>query len=141
MKKRRHVVLSLALVTSLLCGVPSSAAFNAGEKSKNYTYDNKTGSISVMADVETNAGGTYYKYKGDIYYPSEVKLNTIVQGYYSSGGKLIPISGEKTVEKGKTATAYARIPDGKKGVCTTSKPCKSTGTVKSKNVGEVVYPK
>lgn len=141
MKKRRHVVLSLALVTSLLCGVPSSAAFNAGEKSKNYTYDNKTGNISIMADVDTNAGGTYYKYKGDIYYPSAIKLNTVVMGYYSSNGNIIPITAEKTVASGKTATAYARVPDGKKGVCTTNNPCNSIGTVKSKNVGQVTYPK
>lgn len=141
MNKGKKVVISLSLAASLLCSVPSFAAFNAGENSKNYKYDGKTGSISVMADVDTNAGGTYYKYKGDIYYPSEVKLNTVVIGYYSSGGKVIPISGEKTVEKGRTATAYARVPDGKKGVCTVSKPCTSSGAVKNKNVGEVVYPK
>lgn len=140
MKKRINIVFSLLLAGSLMCSVPSLAVFNAGLKTKSFTYSGKKGSISVMADVDTNTGGTYYKYKGDIYYPSKSKLSTFVQGYYSSNGKKYPITNEKTETSSKTATVYAYVPDKKVGVCTSSKPCYSDGTVKSSDVGRVKYP-
>lgn len=96
MIRKNGIILSLILaVTLCFGGVTSEAAFNAGLKTKTFTYSNKKGSVSVMADVTGSSAGTYYKYKGDIYYPSAIKLNTYVKGYYSSNGSIRAVTNEK----------------------------------------------
>lgn len=139
--RKKGMILSLALVTTLvLGGVTSQAAFNAGEKTKSFTYSNKKGTVSVMADVTGSSAGTYYKYKGNIYYPSSTKLNTYVKGYYSSNGSVRAVTNEKTATSAETATTYAYVPDGCAGVCNTNHRCYSKGTVKSTEVATVKYP-
>lgn len=141
MRRKKGTILSLALVATLIfSGVTSQAAFNAGEKTKSFTYSKKSGTVSVMADVTGSSSGTYYKYKGDIYYPSATKLNTYVKGYYSSNGSVRAVTNEKTVTRAKTATTYAYVPDGCVGVCSSSNKCYSKGTVKSTEVATAKYP-
>lgn len=40
-------------------------------------------------------------YKGDIYYPTDTKLNVYVKGYYSSNGSVRAVTNEKTVTSAK----------------------------------------
>ena len=141
MKKRIGTILSLTLATTLVFGgVTSRAAFNAGEATKSFTYSGKSGTVSVMADVTGSSSGTYYKYKGDIYYPTDTKLNVYVKGYYSSNGSVRAVTNEKTVTSAKTATAYAYVPDGCAGVCSSSNKSSAKGTVKSTEVATAKYP-
>ena len=140
-KKRLSTIMAMALSASLFLGsTNSSAVFNAGENSKSFSYAGKSGSVSAMADVTGDSSGNHYKYKGDIYYSAEDKLTIYVIGYYSSNGSTRPVTNEKTVTGKKTATTYAYVPDGAKGVCTASKQCTATGSVKSTAVKSVNFP-
>lgn len=141
-KKKLSIVMAAMLIVSLLLGsVNSFAAFNAGENTQPYNYNGGSGTVMAMADVTANAGGTYYKYKGDMDYSSATTLKIHVKGYYSSSGTTRPIERENTASGAKTATIYASVPSGATGVCTTSKPCVATGYVKSTRVKTVQYPK
>ena len=60
MRKNKKAILSLALAASLfLSGATSHAAFSAGQKITKFKYNNKNGTVSVMADVDGSSAGTY----------------------------------------------------------------------------------
>lgn len=79
-------------------------------------------------------------YKGNIYYPTDTKLNVYVKGYYSSNGSVRAVTNEKTVTSAKTATAYAYVPDGCAGVCSSGNKSSAKETVKSTEVATAKYP-
>ncbi len=139
--KKAGIILSLALMGSVLCGsIGANAAFYAGTNSKNYDYKGKTGSISVMSDVIPTSTGTYYRYKGSIYYPSKTTVYTYVKGYYKSNGILASCSKDSLAYNSYSEVAYATVPDGGVGFCTPEKKCVSKGSIAGSQVGTVKYP-